>query len=278
MSTLCGIHILDDPTVSPRLRSFLSQRARRHPPTPADRFTHYTPTVDDTGFKPPTGPGIVDAMIRFEERYGGLSYSPRGGNASEYGLDGAPSAHWTSHGWAFPGILDGPGTYRLDVLADGRTAIPVPGLTHRLINSSVDQRLEADALLAGVYRWPHLVLRTATPLGVAPSVAEEHLPPRVREATGPADMWWSDDRSAFHLELYSWWTPRTTCDTWIVRCFAVDGEALGRAASVLRAAVPGLTGAHFDWCSLCRRGVDTGELCLPTVRGARPGPADGAYG
>ncbi|MFB7257967.1 hypothetical protein [Streptomyces nojiriensis] len=258
MSTLYGIHILDDPTVSPRLRNFLEPRARRHAPTSADRIRQYAAAVD-------AEPEIVDAMIRFEERYGGLFYSPRGGNANEYGLGGVPSAHWTSHGWAFPGILDGPGTCQVDVLADGRTAIPVPGLPHRVINSSVDQRLEADALLASVYQWPHLVLRATTGLGMDPSVAEEHLPPRIHEATGPADKWWFDGRSAFNLELYSWWTPRTDCDTWIVRCFALDGDALDRAASALRAAIPELTAALFDWCSLCGRVLDAGRSCLPVL-------------
>ncbi|MFI5648874.1 hypothetical protein [Kitasatospora sp. NPDC051705] len=234
----------------------------------ADRIRQETTTVDDAGFEHPAETSIVDAMVRFEERYGGLFYSARGGNPDEYGLDGVPSAHWTSHGWAFPGILDGPGTVRVDVLADGRTAIPVPGSAHRVLNSSVEQRLEADALLASVYRWPHLVLRTTTGLGVAPRVAEEHLPPRVPEATGPADTWWFDGRWAFHLELYSWWTPRTLRDTWIVRCFARDGAGLDRAESALRAAVPALTTALFDWCSRCGRALDAGRSCSPVLPSA----------
>ena len=263
MSNLCGIHILDDRTVSFRLRSFLEPRARRHTPTSADWIRQYATAVDDVGIESPAEPAIVDAMIRFEERYGGLCYAPRGGNDNEYGLYGYPTAHWTSHGWAFPGILDGSWTCRVDVLADGRTAMPVPRLAHRVINSSVDQRLEADALLASVYQWPHLVLRTVTDLGVEPPVGEEHLPPRAYEATGPADKWWFDGRSAFNLQLRGCWRTRTHGDTWIVRCFARDGDALDRAASALWAAVPELSTANDDWCSLCARFIGTGRSCLP---------------
>ncbi|MGX1267079.1 hypothetical protein [Streptomyces phaeoluteigriseus] len=265
MSTLCGIHILDDPTVSPRLRDFLEPRARRSAPTPAERIRHDATVVDDAGFERAGEPAVVEAMIRFEERYGGPCYSPRGGNDNEYGLYGAPAAHWTSHGWAFAAILDGSRTCRVDVLADGRTAMPVPMLAHRVINSSIDQRLEADALLTKMYQWPHLVLRTSTALEVDPAVAEEHLPPRVHEATGPADKWWFDGKSAVNLLLRSWWTPRTPCDTWIVRCFAVDAQALDRTASALWAAVPELTTATDDWCSLCARFIGPGYPCLPSA-------------
>ncbi|MEV5161836.1 hypothetical protein [Streptomyces sp. NPDC053728] len=203
-------------------------------------------------------------MIRFEERYGGLCYSPRGDDDHEYGLFGHPTAHRTSHGLAFSGILDGCWTRRVAVLADGRTAMPVPGLAHRVINRSIDQRLEADALLAGVYRWPHLVLRTTTGVGVDPSVAEEHLPPRAHEATGPADMWWSDGTSAVNLRLHSWWTTLRR-DTWIVRCFVPDGGTLDRTASAVRAAVPDLATAVDDWCSLCARFIGQGRACPPVT-------------
>ncbi|MFC8229706.1 hypothetical protein [Streptomyces sp. NPDC057287] len=248
--------------MSRRLRDFLEPRARRYAPTPADRIRRYATLVDDAGSERPADVGIVDAMIRFEERYGGLCYSPRDGNDHEYGLFGHPTAHRTSHGLAFPGILDGSWTRRVDVLADGRTAMPIPRMPHRVIDRSIDQRLEADALLAGVHRWPHLVLRTTTRPGADPPVAEEHLPPRAHRATGPADMWWFDDGSAVNLRLHSWWTtPRR--DVWTVRCFVRDGGTLGRTASAVRAAVPDLATAADDWCSLCTRFVGPGQACEP---------------
>ncbi|MFH8384102.1 hypothetical protein ACH4E7_24680 [Kitasatospora sp. NPDC018058] len=46
----------------------------------SDRIRQYATAVDDAGFEHPAEAPVVDAMIRFEERYGGLFYSPRGGN------------------------------------------------------------------------------------------------------------------------------------------------------------------------------------------------------
>ncbi|MFD5874742.1 hypothetical protein [Streptomyces sp. NPDC060322] len=255
--------------MSPRLRDFLKPRARRYAPTPADRIRRYATTVDDDGSEHPAETDIVDAMIRFEERYGGLCYAPRGGNDHEYGLFGHPTVHRTSHGSAFPGILDGSWTRRVDVLADGRTAMPIPGVAHRVIDRSIDQRLEADALLTGVHQWPHLVLHTTTGPGADPQVAEAHLPPRAHEATGPSDMWWFDGTSAVNLRLHRWWTTSRR-DTWIVRCFVPDGDGLDRTAAAVRAAVPDLATAVDDWCSLCTRFIDPGRSCPGVTSTAKP--------
>jgi hypothetical protein len=50
---------------------------------------------------------LIDSMIWFESRYGGLWYPVIGPNDMEYGLDGVPAGHRGPLGLAFRGILDG---------------------------------------------------------------------------------------------------------------------------------------------------------------------------
>jgi hypothetical protein len=72
----------------------------------------------------------------------------------EYGLDGDPTGYPTPLGLAFAGILDGDWTCGVDVLTDGSTAMAPGRWPHRVIDRSVDQRLEKHALLVSVRHWP----------------------------------------------------------------------------------------------------------------------------
>ena len=106
-----------------------------------------------------------------------------------------------AYAWAFTAILDGVQTWPVDVLIDGRTAMAMPHAPYRIINSSVEQRLENDALMAAVMSWRHRVLTATTERLAIPAVVNKLLPPSVAEATGPADLWWYDDQFAVHLRL-----------------------------------------------------------------------------
>ncbi|MCP3785104.1 hypothetical protein NLX85_17180 [Micromonospora sp. A3M-1-15] len=98
------------------------------------------------------------------------------GNGIKYGLDGEATGYQTEYGWAFAGIVDGDWTWAVDVLAGGRTAMAPGKASYRVIDRSVDQRLEKHALLADVSYWPHQNLTVTTDPGALPTIATEHLP------------------------------------------------------------------------------------------------------
>jgi hypothetical protein len=104
-----------------------------------------------------------------------------------------------------------------------------------VINSSVGQRLESHALLAAVRHWPHRGFTVAVPPAVTPTLADQLLPPAVPEATGPAEMWWYDRDLAVQLELHSWWEED---DTWAMRCFTRQPDALDDAVTVATRSLP----------------------------------------
>ncbi|MEU4830107.1 hypothetical protein [Streptosporangium sp. NPDC023615] len=193
----------------------------------------------------------VAAMIAFERRYGGLWCPAVGPNGMEYGLNGAASVYWTAQGWVFFGIMDGDWTNSVEVLLDGRAGMALADKPLRILNRSIDQRLEAHALLLAVQRWSHLTLELALPRGTTPVLAATNLPPRVDEASGPADLWWFDGTSALHLQLRAWWTEDH--DIWAVHCFGQDTTALNQIKETVLNEVAGLLRPEKIWCSLCER-------------------------
>jgi hypothetical protein len=131
-------------------------------------------------------------MVRFDHRYGGLRYRVVGSNNMEYGLDGEPIGYQTPHGMAFAAILDDDWTWPVDVLLDGRTAMGPGRWPQRVIDRSVDQRLEKHSMLASVRRWPHQTFAVTTPTEVSPIVHEAVVPPLVYEATADYHRaWWT---------------------------------------------------------------------------------------
>lgn len=253
------MHVLDDPSVSERLRGFLAACGRRaYQPMSAARVESLACTVDEEDNEGPAPDAVVAAMVAFEERYGGLETRLPGRNPMEYGLDGEARAHLTSYGWAFTAILDGGMTWPVDVLEDGRTAMAMPRAPYRIIDSTVEQRLESHALTAAMMSWPHRVLTaTAVPFTV-PTAVQELLPPKVGEATGPADLWWYDDQAAVHLRLSLWWRGH---HAWTVRCFTRDPRALDQTVEAVQAGISGLTAPEEIWCSLCGQLVPPGQSC-----------------
>ncbi|WP_157597274.1 hypothetical protein [Streptacidiphilus rugosus] len=210
------MHILDDPDRSARVRALLS-RARRYPMMDSALIKEQAGAVNAQGRAEPASALALEAMPRFEERYGGLWYPVIGSNGMEHGLQGEPIVEAGTHGWTIrSGIIDGDHTWPLDVLLDGRTVMTLAEKP-RIINSSVAQRLEAHAQLVLVRSWPHVTLRTTTERHADPEVASLDIATPDTEATGPADRWWTADGIAIHLELDTWWNAR---DTWHVRCFA----------------------------------------------------------
>ncbi|MFJ3505558.1 hypothetical protein [Streptomyces sp. NPDC090135] len=179
------MHILDDPCVSPRVVALLT-RARRSPKMPADRIRVLARAQTLEGNEAAVPPGAVEAMIRFEERYGGLWYPLLGPNGMEHGLNGEAIIYLNTDGWTFPGILDGDQTWPVDVLLDERTVMTLAGRP-RVVNSSILQRLEAHAQLSQVRDRPHVTFGIATEPGREPTVAATGLPRLDAEATGPAD-------------------------------------------------------------------------------------------
>ncbi|WP_431973791.1 hypothetical protein [Micromonospora haikouensis] len=135
---------------------------------------------------------LIEAMIRFEERFGGLWYPVIGSNGMEYGLGGDATVRGPL-GLAVTGIVDGDWTWGVDVLADGRTAMGPGRWSYRVIDHTIDQRLESHAMLVTVNGWFHRTFTCYTPREVVPVVDERRLPRRVPEATGPTESWWLDD-------------------------------------------------------------------------------------
>ena len=203
---------------------------------------------------------LVDALVAFESRYGGLVYPMITGNGMEYGLDGEATGYETEYGWAFAGIVDGDWTWAVDVLVDGRTAMAPGKASYRVIDRSVDQRLEKHALLADVRYWPHQSLTVTTDPGALPTIATEHLPVAVKEATGPADMWWRGDGRAVHISLENWWAER---DAWTVRCFTRRLDELPTASAAVRSAVRGNPISFGTWCDLCLQHRPPEQFCSP---------------
>ncbi|MER5645101.1 hypothetical protein [Streptosporangium sp. NPDC002524] len=215
--------------------------------------------VDHDGAEVGVPAEAVEAMIAFEQRYGGLWCPALGPNGMEYGLDGDARVYWTPHGWAFYGIVDGDWTWGVEVLLDGRAGMTLADKPLRILNRTVEQRLEAHALLVAVHRWPHLTLELTTTRGTAPVLAGAGFPPRVDEASGPADLWWFDGASAVHLHLDNWWT--YDHDVWVARCFSKDATALSQIKRSLLNEVTGLLEPDEVWCSLCERRTVSGRPC-----------------
>lgn len=205
-----------------------------------------------------TADELIETMVRFEERYGGLSYPVLGGNAMEYGLDDPTSVQRNPLGTAFTGILDGDWTWSLDVLIDGRTAMSPGQWPYRVIDRTVDQRIERHALLVEIGGWFHRTFECSTPPRVPPMTVEDALPPPAIEATGPAEFWWSDRDVAVQAQLAAWPLER---DRWTVRYFAKKPQQAAEANPLIYAATCHET-VPATWCTLCSQPVVPGRTCL----------------
>ncbi|MFG2334192.1 hypothetical protein ACGFMM_31955 [Streptomyces sp. NPDC048604] len=254
------MHIIDDPCLSPRVATLLA-RARRGPGMPAVRVRALARAETSDGNEAAVPPEAIEAMIRFEERYGGLWYPLLGSNGMEHGLNGEATIYLDNDGWTFPGIHDGDQTWSVDVLPDERTAMTLAGRP-QVINSSILQRLEAHAQLSQVRDWPHVTFAVATEPGQEPTVAEAGLPDLDAEATGPADRWWVGSETAIHLKLHKWWGEE---DIWFARCFTERAENLATTVDALRHAVTGGVWRNEDWCGLCAHVRQPAQACLPNA-------------
>jgi hypothetical protein len=203
---------------------------------------------------------LVEAMVRFEQRYGGLFYPVIGGNGMEHGLDGDLGGYHTSLGLAFGGIVDVDvdWTWGVDVLLDGSTAMGPGQWTQRVVDRSVDQRIEKHAMLIDVRGWFHRTFECYTPSNVFPVTSEKGLPPLVPEATGPAELWLGDQAVAVQVTL-SGWPPEQ--DRWIVRYFARAWQQAAEANRIVYAAMAHET-VPAVWCVLCSDVVAPGTTCL----------------
>jgi hypothetical protein len=262
-----NVHVADDPGVSGRLRDFL-QRSGRRGPTMDDSEIRDAAVLQAAGRVQAAPDEMVTVMQEFEARYGGLSYPLIVGNAMEYGLDGDLTLYPTVHGPAFAGILDGDWTWSLDVLADGRTALAPGAWPARIIDRSVDQRLEKHALLAAVRGWPHRAYEIFTKAGEPPEIRDALLPPPVPEATGPADRWWFDEVTAVQLTLHGWPPGH---DHWMCRVFARAGHLLAGEDAIVRSAIHRGSARPAWWCELCARNRPGPDACDPAAsRPSRP--------
>lgn len=245
------MHVLDDPTNSARVAGFLAARAERWERTSVDQIQLSATAKGPDGPLPSVPDDLIAAAVAFEERYGGLAYRlKRAGNHMEYGLDGEAYFHWTAeHGWSMPALLDGSWTWHVDLLLGGRTTMGPGEWPDRLIDRTLEQRLEKHALLTEVSDWPHVTLTYDADPGVVPAVGMAGVP-MIPEATGPADHWWYNGEAAAHLTLHAW--PKGQ-DRWTLRCFARTEQHL---PEVLRRV--GNPGAIDTWCSICRRFLQPG--------------------
>jgi hypothetical protein len=238
---------------------FLAGSGKRAPAmTAADIESAAALLVD--GRRRAASPELVAGMQAFEARYGGLGYPLVVGNTMEYGLDGDVTGYPTLYGPAFTGIFDGDWTCGIDVLPDGRTAIALGAWPRRIIDRSVDQRLEKHALLAYVRRWPHRAYECFTAPDTPPVVRDGMLPPAVPAATGPADRWWFDEVTAVQVMLHGWPPGQ---DHWIARVFARDADLLSGEDSLIRSAVHEGRARPAGWCELCARGLPGAGVCVP---------------
>ncbi|MEV4133211.1 hypothetical protein AB0J72_13710 [Dactylosporangium sp. NPDC049742] len=234
--------------LSARAQRFLAEHATRHPPMP------------EAAIRAAAGdlPGdAVEALVRFEASYGGLRYPVIVGNPMDHGLDGEVAVHDTPLGPAFAGIVDGDWTWGVDVLLDGRTAMDLGEWPYRVIDRSVDQRIEKHALLAEVRQWPHRTYTCRTPPHVAPVTDERLLPPSVPEASGPADLWWRDDGTAVEATLHAWGGRH---DLWTVRHFSRMLHLAHHADPVVYVAM-GHETVPATWCSICSEHVPPEWTC-----------------
>ncbi len=246
--------MIPPPDVSDRVRRFLAARGSRGPAL-GEAAIRGAARLEIGGRVEPAPPELVEAMVRFERRYGGLRYRVVGGNAHDYGLDGDATGFRGALGTAFAGIVDGDWTWVVDLLADGSTSMGPGAWPDRVIDRSVAQRLEKHALLVEVRDRPHRAFQIRTPPhGLEVDAARMPLP-AVPEATGPADRWWSDASAAVEISL-SCWPPGE--DTWRVRCFADDPLPL---VAAVRAAVGGGTVVPEEWCELDSRSLAPDEVC-----------------
>ncbi|GAA3755156.1 hypothetical protein GCM10022225_44880 [Plantactinospora mayteni] len=202
---------------------------------------------------------LVEAMVRFEVRYGGLWYPAVGPNGMEYGLDGDATVHRSPLGLAFTGIMDGARTSGIDILADGQTAWGPGRWSYRVIDRSVDQRLESHALLVAVSDWCHRTFTCYTPRDVNPVVDERRLPQPVSEATSPTEFWWLDDDADIAVQArLSAWPPER--DEWTLRYFArTPAQAAEANPTVFGATVHETVPAL--WCTLCSQLIEPGRTC-----------------
>ncbi|WFE58618.1 hypothetical protein [Micromonospora sp. WMMD712] len=93
---------------------------------------------------------LIQVMIRFEERFGGLWYPVIGSKRYGARLDGAAVVHRGPLDLAFTGIVDGDRTWGVDLPAGGCTAMEPGHWSYRLIDHCVLQRLESHATLMTV--------------------------------------------------------------------------------------------------------------------------------
>jgi hypothetical protein len=253
------VDVVDDPAISGRLRGFLAGQNTRYDVVSAEDIRAAAALQVD-GRRRPAPAELVAAMLTFESRYGGLTYPLVVGNTMEYGLDGDVTAYPTLFGPAFTGILDGDWNCGVDILPDGRTALALGAWPRRIIDRSVDQRLEKHAMLALVRRWPHRAYECFTESGHPPVLRAELLPPLVPEATGPADLWWFDQVTAVQVTLRGW-PPRH--DHWLARVFTRDAQLLAGEDSIVRSAVHDGRARPAWWCELCTRGLPGAGHCQP---------------
>ncbi|WP_405861550.1 hypothetical protein OG361_39605 [Streptomyces sp. NBC_00090] len=254
------MHILDDPGLSPRVTTLLA-RARRGTAIPAECVRELAARAEAfAGDAAAVPPEAVEAMIRFEERYGGLWYPLLGSNGMEHGLDGGTLVHRGADGWSFSGIVDGDWTSTVDVLLDQRTAMTLAGRS-RVINRSIRQRMESHAQLSLVRDRPHITLAVGMAPGRVPAVAGVGLPAVDVEATGPADRWWVGGGTAVHLELHKWWGDE---DLWVARCFTERARDLPAAVDSVRRSVTGGMWREEEWCAVCAHSREPAQPCLGT--------------
>jgi hypothetical protein len=219
-----------------------------------------TATFQGDGRRATAPDELVAAMVAFEDRYGGLSYPLVVGNTTDYGLDGDATGYPTPYGPAFAGIVDGDLNWPVDVLVDGRTAVAPGAWSSRIIDRSVDQRLEKDALLALVRRWPHRAYECFTPVGTPPAVPEDLFPPSVPEASGPADRWWYDKTTAVQVCLRGW---PPSHDHWLTRVFARTDRLLADLDRGVRTVIHDGEARPAGWCELCPRNLPGAAACDP---------------
>lgn len=226
------MNIAIDPQVNSRLRVFLTRHVARHPRTDAAYIRRAARAVVEDGHEVRMPEGAVEAMLAFEDRFGGLSYAvPGWPNEMEYGLDGDVSLYETPLGWAFYGVLDGSQTAPLDVLLDGRVTACLGTWSQRVLDDSAEQRLNKHALLLEVASMPSAVFSQIVPTG-EPAVGAGLGLPAVVEASGGGDRWWRDNRRAVWCHLDAW--PADGTDHWTVTCFATTQREADHLAEDLR--------------------------------------------
>jgi hypothetical protein len=270
-----GIHGFDDLPFSPQAQDLLATRSRRIArQRPASQIRELARLHNPGASDEAVVPEVVDRMVEFEQRFGGLWYSILRDreNGMEYLIEEG-TVYQTRFGPAFRGIMDGSWTTPLYILPDGRTLVRPGGQRpDRVIDSSVIQRIESHARLAVAGHWPHRRYILTLPSGAEPTVGTGTFPPAVPAATGPADRWWFDRDRAVLLRLSPWGVRRRTASGWIATgldhwtmwCFARTESGL-TWASARRADIPGDPVAESDWCVICARSTPEDANCRPAA-------------